>query len=391
MESSRFAAPHRIPEIVAAHAALLGARSTVILLADLEQTVLAPFPPNAADEPGAGSLLVESTLAGRAYQHDEVLVQPPHDSEPRTTWWSPLSHGADRLGVLAVTVEAGAHDGLETAPPGWLRPFVTLVAHLIVAKAPYADTLVTARRSVHLELAAEIQWGLLPPLTFASAEVTIAGVLEPAYEVAGDTVDYAVEPGVARFAVFDGMGHGLRSAQLAALTVAAYRNTRRRGAGLAETAASIDLAVELGFAGDSFSTGVLAELDLDTGHLEWVNAGHPDPLLLRHGRHVKTLSGEPGLPFGLGLPDALGYRAAHEQLEPGDHVLLFTDGVIEARSPSGEQFGVERLVDLLARTVADSLSAAESMRRVSRALVEHQRDRLTDDATLLLLEWSHEG
>ena len=80
---------------------------------------------------------------------------------------------------------------------------------------------------------------------------------------------------------------------------------------------AIDAAVEVGFAGESYVTGVLAELQLGTGRLSWVNAGHPEPLLLRGGQHVKTLGQGSGLPFGLGLPDRVPYPLGEEQLEPG--------------------------------------------------------------------------
>jgi serine phosphatase RsbU (regulator of sigma subunit) len=103
---------------------------------------------------------------------------------------------------------------------------------------------------------------------------------------------------------------------------------------------------------------------------------------------VRELHVDPGLPFGLGLGHVEHtYAVGSEQLQPGDRVLFHTDGVAEAHSPSGDLFGLERLVDLLVRNVADNLSAAESMRRVSRALLEHQQAYLTDDATMLLLEW----
>ncbi len=120
-----------------------------------------------------------------------------------------------------------------------------------------------------------MQWALLPPLTFACHEVTVAAAMEPAYEVAGDTVDYAVDAGCVRVGVLDGMGHGLQSAQLASLAVAAYRNARRGDRRLTETAQAVDAAVFAGFDGEAFTTAVLAELDTDTGLLSWVNAGHP--------------------------------------------------------------------------------------------------------------------
>jgi serine phosphatase RsbU (regulator of sigma subunit) len=76
-----------------------------------------------------------------------------------------------------------------------------------------------------------------------------------------------------------------------------------------------------------------------------------------------------------------------EQLEPGDSVLLYTDGVTEARSPAGDFFGERRLVDLIVRNLAAGLPAPETMRRVVHALLEHQQGRLDDDASLLLVQW----
>jgi serine phosphatase RsbU (regulator of sigma subunit) len=191
------------------------------------------------------------------------------------------------------------------------------------------------------------------------------------------------------------MGHGLRSAQLAVLAVAAYRNARRTDRSLTKTAQAVDDALLAGFAGDGFTTAVLAELHTDTGRLEWINAGHPEPLLLRDGRLVKTLHAEPAPPLGLGLnPPTSGptdpddtFAVGAEHLQPGDRVLFYTDGVTEARSPEGELFGVERLVDLLIRNLASALPAPETMRRVVRTLLAHQQGQLSDDATMLLLEW----
>jgi serine phosphatase RsbU (regulator of sigma subunit) len=199
-----------------------------------------------------------------------------------------------------------------------------------------------------------------------------------------------VEPDVARLAVFDGMGHELRSSQLVGLAVSAYRSARRRGYGLNQTAHEIDEALAQAFDGEGFTTALLAELDTSSGHLAWISAGHPPPLLLRQGQLVKTLEVAPRLPFGLGLgmdesthPTDVGF----EQLQPGDYLLLYTDGVTEARSPEGEMFGIPRLVDLITRNLADGLPAPETMRRAVRALLAHQGSNLDDDATMLLAQW----
>ena len=391
LTASYLLAAHELPRLLADHGRRLGVDDATLYLADLQQEVLVPFVGSygAGQDQNVGSLAVDATLAGRAYQLVQILTQDLPNGRVRI--WLPLMDGSERLGVLTVVAadqQAVQRGGLMTR----LHTFTALAAELVMAKTLYGDTIVRLRRSTEMGLAAEMQWSLLPPLTFACRRVTVAAALEPAYQVAGDTVDYAVDAGYARVAIFDGMGHGLQSAQLAALTVAAYRNARRAERSLTETAHTMDEALLSGFGGDAFTTALLAELNTDTGRLEWVSAGHPEPLLLRDGKLVKTLHIEPAPPLGLGHtahPDGTVDPVAvgTEQLQPGDRVLLYTDGVTEARSPDGEFFGPERLVDLISRNLAGGLPTPETMRRVVRALLAHQQGQLSDDATMLLLEW----
>ena len=381
---------YQIAGLVTRHAATLGANDAVVYLVDLQQRVLVPFLDSG--DPGVGRqvepLSVDGTLPGRAFQHVEVLMQDAADGRIRV--WVPLLDGIERLGVLGVTVDAAVAPEISRGVAGMrLRCFATLVAELIMTKTMYGDTIVRLRRQAGMGLAAEMQWSLLPPLTFACQEVTIAAALEPAYEVAGDTVDYAVDAGWARVAVLDGMGHGLRSAQLATLAVAAYRNARRADRSLTDTATLIHDALVEAFGGTAFATAVLAELETGTGMLSWVNAGHPDRCCCEAANWSDSLHSRPTLPLGLvvtGRP-ATTVTVGREQLQPDDRVLLYTDGVTEARSPTGAFFGDQALIDLLGRNLAAGLPAPETMRRVVRALLDHQQGQLTDDATLLLLEW----
>ena len=390
LRRSHLAAQHHLPAIIASAAGELGAREATAFLVDLQQTYLIPFVASPASSVTAESLSVQSTVAGRAYQHGEVLVQAG-DTVGAARLWTPLLDGTERLGVLMMVLDGTAVD---EAVSGGLREaierFAGLVAEILTSKSAYGDEIVRLRRRAQMGLAAELQWSLLPPLTFACRDVTVAGALEPAYRVAGDTLDYAVDAGVARTGVFDGMGHGLRSSQLATVAVAAYRNGRRTGAGLLETAQSIDDALMEAFGGAALTTCVLSELDTDTGTFTWVNAGHPPPLLLRHERVVKTLECRPRAPLGIALPEdspARHFTVGREQLEPGDRVLLYTDGVTDARSPDGEFFGEARLTDLLIRNFAARLPGPETMRRVVRSLLDHQQGQLADDATMVLIEW----
>ncbi len=386
---AQLAPPHELAGLIDQCAKELGARTAVAYLADLQQQVLSPFV--SQDGPGEGVALtpldVDGTMAGRAYQSFEVQSQDAGGDGVRM--WLPLLVGTDRLGVLCVAFgDAATLQGDAGPLSALLARFALITAELLEAKSPYGDTLIQLRRRTEMGLAAEIQWSLLPPLTFASRPVTVAAALEPAYLVAGDTIDYSVDAGRTRVAVFDVMGHGLHSAQCAVLAVAAYRNSRRAGRSLTESLQSIDEALLAGLGGDVYATAVLAELATDTGLLQWVNAGHPEPLLLRGGKLIKTLHVEHGPPVGLGdLYAAYPIAVGSEQLEPGDRILLYTDGVVEARSPSGEFFGVDRLADLIIRHLAGGLPAPETMRRVVRELLDHHQDQLSDDASMLLLEW----
>ena len=263
----------------------------------------------------------------------------------------------------------------------------------MLVKDAYGDLFARVRRRRPMSLAAEIAWNLLPPLTFGTERLVISCVLAPVYEVGGDSFDYAVDATTARFAVFDAMGHGLQAGWTATIAISAYRNARRRGLDLPATVAAINDAIEATFGRDSFATAVLAELDLASGRLTWHNAGHPRPFLLRGGRIAKTLVGQPGLPLGLRSIGSPGSPPAvqSEPLEPGDRLVLFTDGVVEARSTEGEFFGMERLADLVAHHAAAGLPAPETMRQLMHAILAHQKGQLQDDATVVLVEWQTGG
>jgi serine phosphatase RsbU (regulator of sigma subunit) len=381
---AELAAPHELADLFEACARRLGAQSALVYVTDLQQRVLQPLlgqhpSPELLALP---ALSVDSTLAGRAYQ--TVQVQTQHDGEGGTRLWLPVAIGPHRLGVLTATYAVEAEPEQAAA----LGRLADAAGVLLQAKSAYGDTIVRLRRSHHLGVAAELHYSVLPPLSYASTKVTVSAALEPCYAVAGDVIDYSVDPGRTQVAVFDGMGHGLHSAQCAVFTVAAYRSARRSGLGLVEVLASVDNALVTGLGGELFSTAIMADLDTDSGLLRWVNAGHPFPLLIRGGKVIKDLVTEPRPPLGLGhlLADDAP-QVGEEQLEPGDLVLLYTDGVVEARSPDGEFFGVERLAELVMIQLAGGLDAPETMRRVVRELLVHHADQLTDDATLLMLEW----
>lgn len=377
LRRSYLVAPAELPELVADCARLLGATQTTLYLVDYEQAALVPVhgPTGRGREP----LRVDATLAGTAFRR---LATQESRAGGELRLLVPMLDGVERLGVVEYLLEDGAD-----ADPRPFEQLTHLVAELVLSKQAYTDAYEWTRRLRPMELAAEMQWQLLPPLTFGTPQLVISGLLAPAYEVGGDAFDYALNGHVAHVAVFDAMGHGLAAAQLSALAVGAYRNARRAGADLSHTALAIDAAVRDQHP-DRFVTAVLGRLDLDTGLFSWLSAGHPAPLLLRQHKVVGTLAMRPGQP--LGLLDLVGFEppvVQHESLQPGDRLLLFTDGVDEARGRDGSFFGMRRLAEFVARQSASGEPTPEVMRRLQHAVLEHQQGALQDDATTLFVEW----
>jgi serine phosphatase RsbU (regulator of sigma subunit) len=208
--------------------------------------------------------------------------------------------------------------------------------------------------------------------------------LEPAYDIAGDTFDYAVNGDVAHFAVFDAMGHGLEASRIANLTVGSYRNSRRRDAALAESLLEMDRVVSTEIGEHRFVTAQLGTVDLTSGVLRLLNAGHPPPFLLRAGADAGDVPCEPCLPVGLG---AVPTSRTELPLQPDDVVVLYTDGVIEARNERGEFFGRPRLVATIEASTRAGHPRAETLRIVTEELMAFRAGKLDDDASLVLVSW----
>jgi hypothetical protein len=361
--------PDDVPAEVAAAANLLGARDVVLLLSDLDQTSLRVYGSSlltAADVDGPG--------AGEAYRTEQPVVEPAPGGGRRL--WLPVLDSSERLGVL------GLIDDGDVPLRDWLA-FALLAGDLVHSKSNYGDTVVRTRRQGDVSVAAEMRWGLLPPLDFVCEDIAISGLVRPSYGIAGDAFDYAVTGREVSIAVIDAMGHGLEASRMANLAIGTYRNRRRAGEGPAESLAAMDDAIATSFGECKFVTAQAAVVDLDAGRLRLTNAGHPPPLLVRGGRAVE-LDCPPGRPVGLG---ARGLAESSSPLEPGDVVVFRTDGVADARSPAGEPYGVERLRARLCELVGAGERPPEVLRLVARDVLAHQAGRPGDDATLVLLRW----
>ena len=382
LRRTHLSAPDELATVIAEEARALGVDSLVLYLVDYEQKVLVPIP--ASDSAARDAIPVIGTVAGRAYIGTSIVEIDADDGRGRRLW-IPLMDGSERLGVMDVTF--GHHDGpLPAALLEVAERYAHLTSLLVASKGLYSDFFELVRRRRPMTVASELAWALVPPPTLATDDFVLAALLEPCYDNGGDAFDYALNEGVLHLGVFDAMGHGLPAAGDAALALSLYRHSRRQSGGPAQSYAEIDEELARQHASSRFVTALIAELDVRSGRLRWISAGHPPPLLLREGRLVKTLEVAAARPMGLKLPTAVPVEG-REDLEPGDMVLLYTDGLVEARRPGGELFTVERLVSFIEREAANGQAAPETLRRLREAIIERGEGALHDDATAVLVEW----
>ncbi|MER6463633.1 PP2C family protein-serine/threonine phosphatase [Streptomyces sp. NPDC001228] len=366
--------PHLVGPLFADVVERLGGRRPQVLLQDYGQLLLVPL--SGEGLTGGDPQDIDASAAGRCFL-DAQRVEVPEDDGVRV--YLPLLDGGDQVGVMAVTLNRVDDDDRRL-----LGRLSGLVADLLVTKHGYSDLFFSTRRGEEMSVAAEIQWSLLPPLAMIMPRVAVAGILEPAYDVAGDSFDYALNGDILHVAMIDAMGHGLGAATMATVAIGAYRHARRLGTGLSEIYAAMDEAVGQQFGPDHFVTAQMMRLDTATGRVHLVNAGHPPPILVRDHRVLGRLDAPTTLPVGLGGAEP---EVSELELERGDRVLCFTDGLIEEHAVGEEQFGEDQLIDAVNRLERTGRGVRAVARCLSHTLMRARGGHTTDDATLLLVEW----
>ncbi len=313
---------------------------------------------------------IDGTPAGTALTSQRTQISQDDDG----VWVHvPVSERGEAVGVLEL---------LLTEPPGgpvldYLRSAGHALAYLVIADRRFSDLYELGQRSTVLTLEAEIQRRLLPAsYACEGPQFALAGWLVPADEAGGDTFDYVVDSTTLHLSITDAMGHGVPAAQLATLAVGSLRNSRRRGLGLVEQAQRAGVHIATHAAPDQFVTALLARIDLRTGALELVNAGHMNPLLVRDGQ-VSEIPLDTGLVLGVD-PDEV-YDAQVFHLRPGDRLALVTDGMFERRAAEAE---IEKLLGTLGH-----LHPRETVQVLTRAVLRVTGGAVRDDATVVVIDW----
>lgn len=325
----------------------------------------------------ADGVIIEQVLKSQTIQ--SLSCQSQNGTEGFRERWrilAPVSERGEVLGVLEMF--------LPFEPAGSALDDIADTAHLlalvVIANRRHTDLFEIGERGTAFSLPAEIQRRLLPPsLTCEGGSFTLSAWLEPAGNVGGDTFDYSLDREILHLSITDAMGHGISSALNATLCVGSLRNSRRSFCSLTEQAAVANQALAEyaeSTASEGFVTGILGRVDLRTGLLVLVNAGHVAPYIAR-GSKVSKLKLPRGLPFG--LFHGTQYGSSQLGLESGDRLVLVTDGLLEDKSVS---LDIEKVIN-----ESRDMHPREATRFIAGSVLAAADRALIDDATILVVDW----
>ena len=207
-----------------------------------------------------------------------------------------------------------------------------------------------------LALAAEVQKRLLPPAPPSSTFGSLAAFTVPARTVGGDYYDF-LDLGDARLgiAVADVSGKGIAAALVMSVVQASLRVIATEGGlRVSDLAAKMNAFLHQSTGANKYATFFYAQVDEPRRQLRYVNAGHNPPYLVRQAAGAVGITELKEGGTVIGLFPSMTYDEARIDLQPGDLVVAFTDGVTEAVNPAGEEFGEERLKRLLTESVGET-------------------------------------
>ena len=366
-----------VEAVAASLAGMVAAKAVSFLIADFSGRAVVRLTSDGAVA-GARSRGIEQAetlpLRGTVYervmrtQHADIT---PVDDGARLV--VPVTDRGDAIGVIELVLPSYPSPG-QVAD---IRSAAHALAYVVIAARRHTDIFKWGQRSTPFALAAEIQRRLLPAsYTCEAGQFTLAGWLEPASSVGGDTFDYTLDRDALQVSISDAVGHQVKAALLATLLVGSLRNGRRKGLDLAGQARNANDALAENTAPGQFVTGQLMRLDLDTGVAAIINAGHPPPLRLRDGRVEEIHLGvEP--PFG--VIQGKDFQVQPFPLEPGDRIIFLTDGMQERNAAS---------LDVATALVATAaLHPREVVHAMGDAVLHATGGDLRDDATMVCLDW----
>lgn len=361
--------PHLLGDQIVSEARRLdGVTSAALYLVDLEGTHLRRL---------AGSEEFPATL------EVPLAVGPalPAEALPTLRAWverdlpgsvlAPLSLRGRTLGVVLAV----------DAPESALAALARHAAVALAAAEAYTDVFDITRRRQETSPAAEIQQNLLPPRIARFTGALVAGNVLPGYAFGGDWFDYAENRDGAWLGVADSLGHGTTAAALGAIALGAFRAKRKVTDALGPTVLAMHHAIrEVAVEGASVDA-TIARWHGPSATCSWITCGGPRPLLIDAGGAVTELQSPDHERLGLGPPER-GFEPARRRLVPGERLVLVSDGVLDRPTRRGG-FGLDGIRAVARRT--PNATPPQTVRALEEALAAASKDRLQDDATIVVL------
>jgi serine phosphatase RsbU (regulator of sigma subunit) len=329
-------------------------------------------------EKGVAALVMDASLDQRFAMAESIMA-----SGMRSLLAAPLLDSEGCLGMIVLSSK------------GRLYPFQEADLELLAALAAAAAMRIrnielaeeTARRRLldrELDLAHDIQMAMLPRSFPHLESIDVNAVLRPARTVGGDLYDVIAERGRVWLLVGDVSGKGVGAALFMAVTKTLFRAIAPGAASIAEVVARVSSELARDNERAMFVTAFVARLDLQSGELEYINAGHSPTYRIGAGGALLMLAGPVDPP--LGAVDEHAFRSSRQRLSAGDALLLYTDGIVEAHSAAGDEFQTARLEQYLAG--CGGVTAARLVQGLLQQLDEFVGDTPQyDDVTVLALRW----
>jgi phosphoserine phosphatase RsbU/P len=329
-------------------------------------------------EKGVAALVTDASEDARFAKAESIL-----SSGVRSLVAAPLLDSEGCLGMIVLSAKGRVH----TFSEGDMELLIALAsaAAMRIRNIEFAEE--AAKRRLldrELDLAHDIQMAMLPRAFPDARGLDVSAALRPARTVGGDLYDVMEDDGRVWLLVGDVSGKGVGAALFMAVTKTLFRAVAPGSASVAEAVARVNRELARDNERAMFVTAFAARLDLATGELEYVNAGHNPTYRLAAVGGIAPLPGP--VDPALGAVEAHEYRASRLTLTPGDALLLYTDGVVEARSAAEEEFHTLRLEGYL------SSCREASAERMVQGLLERLEEFVGeapqyDDVTILALRW----
>ncbi|HMF56456.1 MAG TPA: SpoIIE family protein phosphatase [Pyrinomonadaceae bacterium] len=316
-------------------------------------------------------------------QHDERLMSHTMTLQGiRSVLAVPLGVGESVFGIIYA--DSPIAEGRFTEDHLKVLTTLASVAAIRVENARLMEEQIDRERLEHeLQLASEIQQRFQPTAPPQVPGYELQGISFPCYEIGGDYYDFIErEDGRLVVALGDVSGKGTAAALLMSSLHAAVHAQAASHHSITETITAVNRYLAENIPSNRFVTLFYAELDSKTGLLSFINAGHNPPLIVHAAGTIEHLASG-GLPLGI-KPDAQ-YKEGRTQLQEGDVLVIYSDGVSEATNPQGEEFGTARLGETVGRNLDASASGLRD--RIESALTKFaEGTAAADDITLVIVK-----